>query len=96
MNSELIPFDITEYLDSEEAMAEYLSQVLKDGDNEEFLRAIGHIAKAKGMAQIAKDTGLGRESLYKAFRSNAKPRFDTVMKVIDALKLQLNATPQLN
>ena len=96
MNSELIPFDITEYLDSEEAMAEYLSQVLEDGDNEEFLRAIGHIAKAKGMTQIAKDTGLGRESLYKAFRPNAKPRFDTVMKVIDALKLQLNTTPQLN
>jgi len=96
MNNELIPFDITEYLDSEEAMAEYLSQVLEDGDNEEFLRAIGHIAKAKGMAQIAKDTGLGRESLYKAFRPNAKPRFDTVMKVIDALKLRLNATPQLN
>ena len=96
MSNELIPFDITEYLDSEEAMAEYLSQVLEDGDNEEFLRAIGHIAKAKGMAQIAKDTGLGRESLYKAFRPNAKPRFDTVMKVIDALKLQLNATPQLN
>ena len=60
-----------------------------------FLRAIDHIAKAKGMAQTAKDTGLGRESLYKAFRPNAKPRFDTVMKVIDTLKLQLNATPQL-
>ena len=95
MNSKLIHFDITEYLDSEEAMAEYLSQVLEDGDNEEFLRAIGHIAKAKGMAQIAKDTGLGRESLYKVFRPNAKPRFDTVMKVIDALKIKLNATPQL-
>jgi len=94
MNKELIPFDITEYLDSEEAMAEYLSQVLEDGDNEEFLRAIGYIAKAKGMAQIAKDTGLGRESLYKAFRPNAKPRFDTVMKVIDALNIRLNATPQ--
>ncbi len=96
MNSKLIPFDITEYLDSKEAMAEYLSQVLEDGDNEEFLRAIGHIAKAKGMAQIAKDIGLGRESLYKAFRPNAKPRFDTVMKVVDALKLQLNATPHFN
>ena len=96
MNNELIPFDIAEYLDSEEAMAEYLSQVLEDGDNEEFLRAIGHIAKAKGMAQIAKDTGLGRESLYKAFRPNAKPRFDTVMKVIDALKIKLKATPQFN
>ena len=95
MKNELIRFDIAKYLDSEEAMAEYLSQVLEDGDNEEFLRAIGHIAKAKGMAQIAKDTGLGRESLYKAFRPNAKPRFDTVMKVMNALKLQLNATPRI-
>jgi len=96
MNKELIPFDIVEYLDSEEAMAEYLSQVLEDGDNDEFLRAIGYLAKAKGMAQIAKETGMGRESLYKAFRPNAKPRFDTVMKVLHALKLQLTAAPQLH
>lgn len=90
MNSkELIPFDITEYLDSDEAIAEYLTQVLADGDNEEFLRAIGHVAKAKGMAQISKDTGLGRESLYKAFRPNAKPRFDTVMRVMSALSLEV-------
>ncbi len=94
--NELIPFDITEYLDSEEAIAEYLSQVLEDGDNDEFIRAIGHIAKAKGMAQIAKDTGLGRESLYKAFRPNAKPRFDTVMKVMNSLQIQLSAMPRLS
>ena len=94
--SELQTFDITEYLDSEEAIAEYLSQVLEDGDTDEFIRAIGHIAKAKGMAQIAKDTGLGRESLYKAFRPNAKPRFDTVIKVINAFSLQLSATPRLS
>lgn len=93
--NELIPFDITEYLDSDEAVAEYLNQVLEEGDNEEFLRAIGYIAKAKGMAQIAQETGLGRESLYKAFRPNAKPRFETVMKVMSALKLQFAATPQL-
>jgi probable addiction module antidote protein len=94
--NELIPFDITEYLDSQEAIAEYLSQVLEDGDNDEFIRAIGHIAKAKGMAQIAKDTGLGRESLYKAFRPNTKPRFDTVMKVINSLQIQFLATPRLS
>ena len=94
--NKLQTFDITEYLDSEEAIAEYLSQVLEDGDNDEFIRAIGYIAKAKGMAQIAKDTGLGRESLYKAFRPNAKPRFDTVMKVMNAFKLQLSATPRLS
>ena len=56
-------FDITSYLDSEEAMAEYLSQVLEDGDNDELVRALGHIAKAKGMATVANDSGLGRESL---------------------------------
>ena len=92
MALKLIPFDITEYLDSDEAIAEYLSQVLEDGDNEEFIRAIGYVAKARGMAQIAKDTGLGRESLYKAFRPNAKPRFETVMRVMNALQLQLGAT----
>ena len=94
MREELIPFDIAEYLDSDEAIAEYLSQVLEEGDSEEFIRAIGHIAKAKGMAQIAKETGLGRESLYKAFRPSAKPRFETVMKVMDALKLRLSTTPK--
>ena len=94
--NELVKFDITEYLDSDESIAEYLSQVLEDGDNDEFIRAIGHIAKAKGMAQIAKDTGLGRESLYKAFRANAKPRFDTVLKVINSLQIQLSASPRLS
>ena len=96
MKNDLKTFDITEYLDSDEAIAEYLSQVLEDGDTDEFIRAIGHIAKAKGMAQIAKDTGLGRESLYTAFRPNAKPRFDTVMKVINAFELQLSTVPRMN
>lgn len=67
-------FDITSHLDSEEAMAEYLSQVLEDGDNDELIRALGHIAKAKGMATVAKDAGLGRESLYKALSAGSKPR----------------------
>jgi len=95
MKSKLQTFDITEYLDSQEAIAEYLSQVLEDGDTDEFIRAIGYIAKAKGMTLIAKETGLGRESLYKAFRPNAKPRFDTVIKVINAFSIQLSAKPQL-
>ncbi|WP_294951027.1 addiction module antidote protein [Sulfurovum sp.] len=91
MSNELIPFDIAKYLDSDEAIAEYLSQVLEDGDNEEFLRAIGHIAKAKGMTQIAKETGLGRESLYKTFRAGAKPKFETVIKVLNAFGIRLQA-----
>ncbi len=77
--SKLTTLDISQYLDSKEMIAEYLSQVLKDGDLNELHEAIGNIAKVKGMSQIAKDTGLGRESLYKAFQDGAKPRFETVM-----------------
>ena len=90
---ELSNFDVAEYLDSKDMMAEYLSQVLADGDTDELLEALGHIAKAKGMSQIAKDTGLGRESLYKTFRKGTKPKFDTIIKVINSLgvKLQISA-----
>ena len=82
-------FDITRHLDSEQSMAEYLSQVLEDGDNDELIRALGHIAKAKGMATVAKDSGLGRESLYKALSEGSQPRFDTIAKVIHALGLKM-------
>ncbi len=85
-------FDVSQYLDSKEMIAEYLSQVLKDGDMNELLNAIGNIAKAKGMSQIAKDTGLGRESLYKTFSSDAKPRFETIMKVLDSFGVKLQAS----
>ncbi len=82
-------FDITRLLDNEEAMAEYLSQVLEDGDNAELIRALGHIAKAKGMATVARESGLGRESLYKALSEGSQPRFDTISKVINALGLKM-------
>lgn len=90
--SKLTTFDVSQYLDSKEMTAEYLSQVLKDGDMNELLEAIGNIAKAKGMSQIAKDTGLGRESLYKAFQEGSKPRFETVMKVMNSLGVKLQAS----
>ena len=80
--SKLATFDISQYLDNKEMIAEYLSQVIEDGDMDELLEAIGNIAKAKGISQIAADTGLGRESLYKTFQSGSKPRFETVMKVL--------------
>lgn len=83
-------FDITLHLDSEEAIAEYLSQVLEEGDNDELIRALGHIAKAKGMANVAKKSGLGRESLYKALSDGSQPRFDTIFKVINALGLKIS------
>ena len=86
---EISNFDIAEYLDDKEIMVEYLSQVLADGDTDELLEALGHIAKAKGMSQIAKDTGLGRESLYKTFRKGTKPKFDTIVKVINSLGIKL-------
>ena len=93
MAEKLLPFDMARYLGRDEAIAEYLTQVLADGDCDELLSAIGHIAKAKGMAQVAKDAGLGRESLYKALAPGAKPRFDTILRVARALGVNLIATP---
>lgn len=89
--SKLTTYDISQYLDSKEMVAEYLSQVLEDGDMDELLETIGNIAKAKGMSQIAKDTGLGRESLYKTFQAGSKPRFETVMKVMNSFGVKLQA-----
>ena len=87
-------FDAASYLDCEEMIAEYLNQALASGDTDLLLSAIGDVAKARGMAQIARDTGLGRESLYKAFAAGAKPRFDTVLKVLRALGVEMHAYPQ--
>ena len=91
MTEKLLPFDMGPLLDSDEAIGEYLSQVLEDGDSDEIIRALGYIAKAKGMAMVAKESGLGRESLYKALAPGAKPRFDTVLKVVKALGVKLHA-----
>jgi probable addiction module antidote protein len=91
----LLPFDMVALLDSDEMISEYLSQVLEDGDSDELIRALGYIAKAKGMTKVAKESGLGRESLYKALSEGAKPRFDTVFKVIKALGIRLHAEPAL-
>jgi probable addiction module antidote protein len=89
----LIPFDLAEHLDSPEMIGEYLTQVLDEGEPEELLRALGHIAKARGMAQIAADAGLGRESLYKTLAPGAQPRYDTIMKIARALGVKLAAIP---
>lgn len=85
----LIPFDIVAELDSEAAITEYMRQVFADGDADEILRALGYVARARGMAQLAKDSGLGRENLYNALRPGAKPRFDTILRVCRALGVQL-------
>ncbi len=87
-------FDFSEYLDNEEIIAEYLNAVLEDGDSSLLLASIGDIAKARGMSKIALDTGLGRESLYKALNADAKPRFDTILKVLQALGVNISISTQ--
>jgi probable addiction module antidote protein len=86
-----VPFDIVKFLDSEEAIQAYFAQVMEDGDSDEIITALGDIARARGMAKLAEETGLGRESLYKALSRGAKPRFDTILKVTRALGLKLTA-----
>ncbi len=79
------PFDAADYLDNDEVIAEYLSAAVEDPDPDVFLAALGDVAKARGMAQIAKDAGLGRESLYKALNTGAHPRYETISAVMRAL-----------
>ncbi len=86
-------FDITDYLDSNEMIAEYLNTVLEDGNDEEIITALGYIAKAIGMTKIAEKTGLSRPSLYKALSDGAKPQFATIMKVLKAVGGQIQINP---
>jgi probable addiction module antidote protein len=86
-------FDIADYLDSNEMIAAYLNTVLEEGDNSEVIAAIGHVAKAIGMTKIAEETGLSRPSLYKALSEGAKPQFETIMKVLNAIGGQINIKP---
>jgi probable addiction module antidote protein len=78
-------FDVTEHLDNEEVIAEYLAAAMEDADPNVFLAALADVAKARGMAQLAKDSGLSRESLYKTLAPGAKPRFETIVKITKAL-----------
>ena len=78
-------FDIAEYLDDDEMIVEYLNTALEEGEIEDLITAIGHVAKARGMSKIAADTGMSRPSLYKALAKGSKPQFETIMKVIKAL-----------
>ena len=91
--SELEAFDAADYLGGKEARRVYLSEILKQGDTELFLSALGDVAKARGMAEIAAKSGLDRESLYKAFAAGRKPQFETVHKVIKALDMNLEFVP---
>lgn len=89
--ADLPEFDMAEHLPDDEAIAEYLTLVLEENDPGELTHALGVIARARGMGEIAKASGIGREALYKALRPNAKPRFDTISRVCAALGVKLVA-----
>lgn len=91
---DLPEFDITEYLASDEDIAEYLTTVLEEDDPALLVAALGDIARARGMNEIAKVSGLTREALHKALQPNAQPQFDTVSKVCKALGIRLVAQVQ--
>ncbi len=86
-------FDAADYLDNEVVIAEYLNAALEDENPDVFLVAISDVAKARGMSKLAKDAGVGRESLYKALSPGAKPRYDTVIKLLRALGVDLRTSP---
>jgi probable addiction module antidote protein len=88
------PYDAAEYLETPEDMAAYLEAALEDGEPAVVVKALGAIARARGMSQIARDTGLGRESLYKALSPEGNPEFATVLKAVRALGLKLHAEPE--
>ena len=91
--SELSDFDPAEYLDDAEAIAEYLTVSLEENDPALLAAALGDVARARGMADIAQLSGITREALYKALRPTAQPRFDTINRVCRALGVKLVARP---
>ena len=87
------PWDPAEHLETEQDIAAYLEAAFEEGDSSVIAAAIGDIARAKGMTEIARKAGLGRESLYKALSPEGNPEFSTILKVVHALGLKLHATP---
>lgn len=83
------PYDTAEHLDNDAIITEYLTASLEDPNPDAFIEALATVARAKGMTQLARDSGLGRESLYKTLSPGAKPRFETIMKITKALGVPL-------
>ena len=90
---ETTKFDIADYLDNNEMVAEYLNEVLENGSETDLISAIGNVAKAIGMTKIAEKSGLSRPSLYKALSEGAKPQFSTIVKVLKAIGGQVSVNP---
>ena len=91
MTIKTAPFEAADYLDKEEVIAEFLTASMEDPNADVFLMALRDVAKARGMADLAKSSGLGRESLYKALAPGAKPRYETIIKVMHGLGISLLA-----
>ncbi|MFD1895097.1 putative addiction module antidote protein [Ottowia beijingensis] len=91
--ADLPEFDMAQHLDSDEAIADYLTLVIEENDSAALAQALGTIARARGMSEIARASGLGREALYKALRADSQPRFDTISRVCQALGVKLVAQP---
>jgi probable addiction module antidote protein len=91
--ADLPEFDMAEHLDNDQAIAEYLTIVMEENDSSELTHALGVIARARGMSEVARAAGLTREALYKALRPNSQPRFDTIARVCTALGVKLVAQP---
>lgn len=89
MSLKTTPYDAAKYLDTEEAVAAFLADAFDSGDDAVFQEALQIAARARGMSEVARSAGLGRESLYKALQADAQPRFSTVRKVMAALGVQL-------
>lgn len=94
MGTKTIPFDPADYLNSEADVVDWLKIWMEDGSPEEIAKAIGDIARSKGMTEIARKTGLGRQALYNALSENGNPTLGTLMAVLDALGLQLSVQPK--
>jgi probable addiction module antidote protein len=91
--NELPDFDASKYLDSEDAIAEYLTAIIEENDPSLLAAALGDIARSRGMSEISKSSGITREALYKALRPNAQPRFETISRVCEALGVRLIVKP---
>jgi probable addiction module antidote protein len=95
MTIETKKWDIVDHLDSDEKIALFLEAVFEDGDPAVIAAAIGDVARARGMSQVAKDAGLSRENLYRALSEGGNPEFATVLKVIRAIGYDLTVVPHI-
>jgi len=91
MKTKTSPYNPLDYLNSDEEIAQYLNEAYMDDDPEVFVIALGYVAKARGVADVAKASGLNRESLYKVFSGKSKPQWSTIQRVMKALNVQIRA-----